>query len=107
MEALAKLRPLFDRRDGTVTAGNSCQITDGAAALLVADSSAAHALEMNTLGFVRSYAYAALDPARMGLGPVYAINAAAQADWDEFVATSTFSRSTRRSRRRCWRASKR
>jgi acetyl-CoA C-acetyltransferase/acetyl-CoA acyltransferase len=75
MEALAKLRPLFDKRDGSVTAGNSCQITDGAAALLVADSSAAKAMDMNVLGYVRSYAYAALDPARMGLGPVFAINA--------------------------------
>ena len=40
MEALAKLKPIFDRRDGTVTVGNSCQITDGAATLLLADAEA-------------------------------------------------------------------
>ncbi len=74
MEALGKLRPIFDKRDGTVTAGNSCQITDGAAALLVGDVSSAKALGGNALGYVRGYAYAALDPARMGLGPVFAIS---------------------------------
>jgi acetyl-CoA acetyltransferase family protein len=74
MEALAKLKPLFDRRDGTVTVGNSCQITDGAATLLVADAEVAHAAGSEVLGFITGYAYAGLDPSRMGLGPVYAIN---------------------------------
>ena len=74
MAALAKLRPLFDRRDGTVTVGNACQITDGAACLLIADGKLARAQGWQVLGHVRGYATAALDPARMGLGPVYAIH---------------------------------
>ncbi|MEX2216558.1 MAG: thiolase family protein [Phycisphaeraceae bacterium] len=73
-EALAKLKPYFDRRDGTVTVGNACQVTDGAAVLLVMESQLARAEGMNVLGYVRGYATAALDPARMGLGPVYAID---------------------------------
>src|SRR5262245_28874431 len=74
IEALAKLKPIFDRRDGTVTVGNSCQVTDGAAAVLVADSELAKAEGLDVLGYVRAYAYAGLDPARMGLGPVFAID---------------------------------
>lgn len=74
IQALAKLKPLFDRRDGTVTVGNACQVTDGAVAMLVADSRVAKAQGMKVLGHVRAYATAALDPARMGLGPVYAID---------------------------------
>jgi acetyl-CoA C-acetyltransferase/acetyl-CoA acyltransferase len=74
MEALAKLKPIFDRRDGTVTVGNSCQITDGAATLLLADAEAARANGSEILGFVSGYAYVGLDPSRMGLGPVYAID---------------------------------
>lgn len=75
MEALAKLRPLFDKRDGTVTAGNSCQVTDGAVSLLATRGDIARAEKRDVLGYVRGYAYAGLDPARMGLGPVYAIDA--------------------------------
>ena len=75
IEALAKLKPIFDRRDGTVTVGNSCQVTDGAAAVLVADAGTRHAPRASdVLGYVRAYAYAGLDPARMGLGPVFAID---------------------------------
>src|SRR5262249_1239396 len=74
MEALGGLKPIFDRRDGTVTVGNSCQVTDGAAMMLVADAAMAKAEGMPILGYVRAYAYAGLDPARMGLGPVYAID---------------------------------
>jgi acetyl-CoA C-acetyltransferase/acetyl-CoA acyltransferase len=74
LEALAKLKPIFDRRDGTVTVGNSCQVTDGAAAVLVADPELAKAEGLDALGYIRSYAYAGLDPARMGLGPVFAID---------------------------------
>src|SRR5258706_7861963 len=74
MEALGKLRPLFDRRDGTVTVGNSCQITDGAASLLLADASFARERGLPILGYLRAYAVAGLDPARMGLGPVFAID---------------------------------
>ena len=74
MEALAKLKPIFDRRDGTVTVGNACQVTDGAVALLMTDEEHAAAEGMEVLGYVRSYACVGLDPARMGLGPVYAID---------------------------------
>jgi acetyl-CoA C-acetyltransferase/acetyl-CoA acyltransferase len=73
MEALAKLKPYFDRRAGTVTAGNSSQITDGAVALLVMTESRAKELGMTPLGFIRSYAFAGVDPHRMGIGPAYAI----------------------------------
>jgi acetyl-CoA C-acetyltransferase/acetyl-CoA acyltransferase len=73
LEALAKLKPIFDRRDGTVTVGNSCQVTDGAASVLAMDADFAHAEGREPLGYVRGYAYAGLDPARMGLGPVFAI----------------------------------
>ncbi len=72
MEALAKLRPVFDREFGTVTAGNSSQITDGAAAVLVMSAEKARELGYEPLGYVRSYAFAGLDPKRMGLGPAYA-----------------------------------
>lgn len=70
---LAKLRPIFDRTTGTVTAGNSSQITDGAAALLVGSERAAQRLGLESLGRLTAYAYAGCDPARMGLGPVHAI----------------------------------
>jgi acetyl-CoA acetyltransferase family protein len=73
LDALARLKPVFDRRDGTVTVGNACQVTDGAAAVLVMDSARADSEGLSPLGYVRAYAYAGLDPARMGLGPVFAI----------------------------------
>ena len=72
MEALAKLKPYFDRRNGTVTVGNACSVTDGAAALLVGDDETAHAWPTPPLGRVRAFAFAGLSPARMGLGPVFA-----------------------------------
>ena len=73
MEALAKLKPVFDRRTGTVTAGNASQITDGAVALLVMTEEKASELGCRPLGILTGYAYAGCDPARMGLGPVFAI----------------------------------
>lgn len=78
MEALAKLRPVFEKPTGTVTAGNASQVTDGAAALLVMRESKAEALGFEPLGVLSGYSYAACDPARMGLGPVYAIAKAQQ-----------------------------
>ncbi len=72
MEALARLKPHFDHRFGTVTAGNSSQITDGAAAVVLASDETVRAMALRPLGWVRSYAAAACDPERMGLGPVFA-----------------------------------
>ncbi len=72
LEALQKLKPYFDRRWGSVTIGNSCQVTDGAAALLIMEANKARELGLMPLGRIRDYAYAGCDPARMGLGPVFA-----------------------------------
>jgi acetyl-CoA C-acetyltransferase/acetyl-CoA acyltransferase len=76
LEALAKLSPVFDRKTGSVTAGNASQITDGAVALLVMSESKAGELGLAPLGCLAGYSYAGCDPARMGLGPVYAIHKA-------------------------------
>ncbi len=73
MASYEKLRPAFDRKFGTVTAGNSSALTDGASALLVMSESKAKALGYTPLGYLRSWAYAALDPAGwMLMGPSYA-----------------------------------
>ncbi len=72
IEALAKLKPIFDKKDGTVTAGNSCPITDGAAALVVTPE--AQLGGRTPLGSIRGYTIAGLDPRRMGLGPAFAIH---------------------------------
>jgi acetyl-CoA acyltransferase len=72
MADLARLKPVFDRRNGTVTAGNSSPLTDGAAALLIMNEEKARAMGYTPLGRIRAYAYAGLDPARMGLGPSFA-----------------------------------
>lgn len=73
MEALAKLKPFFDRRSGTVTAGNSSQITDGAVALLIMTEKKAKKLGLKPLGFMSAYAFAGVEPDRMGIGPAHAI----------------------------------
>ena len=74
LAALGKLKPTFDRRYGTVTPGNSSQITDGAVALLVMTEEKAKELGFKQpLGRLTDYAYTGCDPARMGLGPVSAI----------------------------------
>ncbi len=72
LEALAKLKPFFRPQGGTVTVGNSCQITDGAVALLMMPGEAARAAGRQPLGYLRGYAFAGCDPRRMGLGPVFA-----------------------------------
>ncbi|HEX9287433.1 MAG TPA: thiolase family protein [Thermoanaerobaculia bacterium] len=86
LEALAKLKPYFDRRFGTVTAGNSSQITDGGAATLVMSAKAASAHGFRPLGKVRGFAFVGIEPERMGLGPAVATPLAlkrAGVSWEE------------------------
>jgi acetyl-CoA acyltransferase len=74
LEKLAQLKPVFDRQYGTVTAGNSSPLTDGAASVLMMSEERATALGLKPKALVRSYAYAAVDPAgQLLLGPAYAI----------------------------------
>ncbi|NBX53172.1 MAG: thiolase family protein [Proteobacteria bacterium] len=76
IEDLQKLKPYFQKIDGTVTVGNSSQITDGSAFALVAKESYAKKLQQEfdceILGYIREFEYAGLEPSRMGLGPVFA-----------------------------------
>lgn len=69
MDALAKLKPAF-REGGTVTAGNSSGLNDGAAALLLMEAKTAERVGLRPMAFVRSSASAGVDPSCMGLGPV-------------------------------------
>jgi acetyl-CoA acyltransferase len=62
LEALQALKPVFDRRYGTVTAGNSSPLTDGAAPVIIMSDESAASLSSNPLSYIRTYAYAALDP---------------------------------------------
>ncbi len=72
IEDLAKLKPYFEKVTGTVTVGNSSQVTDGAAFAVVMRESKAKELGLEVLGYLSDFAYAGLDPSRMGLGPVFA-----------------------------------
>ena len=71
-EALAKLRPYFDRHSGTVTPGNACPVTDGAAGVVLASEKMVKALGAKPIGWIDAWAYAALEGKRMGLGPYFA-----------------------------------
>ena len=74
LEALAALKPVFDRRYGTVSAGNSSPLTDGASGVLVMAEAKAKALGYTPLAYVRAYAVAAVDPGWQLLqGPAYAV----------------------------------
>jgi acetyl-CoA C-acetyltransferase len=72
IESLAKLRPVFDRPYGKVTAGNSAQITDGAAWVILASDQAVQEYKLPVLGRLVDVNWAGLNPAQMGLGPVHA-----------------------------------
>jgi acetyl-CoA acyltransferase len=72
LEALAKLKPYFDKKFGTVTVGNACPITDGAAVTIIANEEGLAKLGMKPLARIRNYGFAGLEPERMGLGPVFA-----------------------------------
>lgn len=73
LEKLARLKPAFDRPIGRVTAGNSAQITDGAALLLLASEAAIEHYNLPVMGRVVTSQWSALDPSQMGLGPVHAM----------------------------------
>ncbi len=70
VESLAQLRPAFNPKGGTVTAGTSSQITDGASCMIVMSAERAKALGLEPLAIIRSMAVAGVDPAIMGYGPV-------------------------------------
>ena len=73
IEGYSQLKPAFDRRHGTITAGNASPLTDGASALLIMRESKARALGYAPLGFVKSWAYAAVDPGwQLLMAPVFA-----------------------------------
>lgn len=72
VEKLAKLRPVFDPKIGKVTAGNSAQITDGCAWLILASKQAVQKYKLPVVGQILDSEWAGLDPSQMGLGPVHA-----------------------------------
>lgn len=74
MEKLASLKPFFDKKFGSVTAGNSSQVSDGAALLLLASKEAIKKYNLPVLARIVDTEWAGVDPAEMGLGPVYATN---------------------------------
>ncbi len=79
IEALAALKPVFDRKYGSVTAGNASPLTDGASAVLLMSEERARALGFEPLAYIRSYSYAALDPGeQLLMGPVLAAPVALQ-----------------------------
>jgi acetyl-CoA acyltransferase len=74
LEQLAKLRPVFDKKYGSVTAANSCPVTDGASAMLIMAEEKARALGLEPMGYIKDYAYTAVDPHwQLLIGPTFAI----------------------------------
>ncbi|KAA0891068.1 acetyl-CoA C-acetyltransferase [Pusillimonas sp. ANT_WB101] len=71
-EKLARLKPVFDRPWGNITAGNSSQVTDGAALLILASAATVQHMGLKPIGRIVDVQWAALDPSTMGLGPVFA-----------------------------------
>ncbi|HEX7607472.1 MAG TPA: acetyl-CoA C-acetyltransferase [Usitatibacter sp.] len=96
VEKLAKLKPVFDRTYGNVTAGNSSQVTDGAAMLILASEDVVNEYALKPLGRVVDTNWGALDPSEMGLGPVHAItpllmrNGLTLADMDAIEVNEAF-----------------
>jgi len=89
VEKLAKLKPVFDRTYGNVTPGNSSQITDGAALLVLAAEEVVNEYGLTPLGRIVDANWGALDPAEMGLGPVHAITPMLERNrltWDDIDA---------------------
>ncbi|HHC07455.1 MAG TPA: thiolase family protein [Actinobacteria bacterium] len=73
LEGLAKLEPVFDPEDGTVTAGNASQFADGASATVVTSAERAAKLGLEPLGYFRGFQIGGVDPDEMGIGPVVAV----------------------------------
>ncbi len=78
LEALASLKPVFDPKQGTITAGTASQITDGASAMLLMSAERASALELKPIARIAAMGLAGVDPSVMGIGPVPASAAALQ-----------------------------
>ncbi len=72
MKSLSGLEPFIDSRYGTITAGNSCPVTDGAATILITSRKRARELGYEPMGKITSFGFSGLDPRRMGLGPSFA-----------------------------------
>lgn len=71
LEALGKLKPFFDRENGTITPGNACPITDGAAALVLMNYDKAKSEGREILGTLNAFTFTGCDPKRMGMGPIH------------------------------------
>ncbi|PIP96285.1 MAG: acetyl-CoA C-acyltransferase [Bdellovibrio sp. CG22_combo_CG10-13_8_21_14_all_39_27] len=74
VEGLAKLKPYFDRKSGTVTVANSCPITDGGSALLIVSEDALKKYNLKPMARIIDYHFTGLEPERMGMGPLCAID---------------------------------
>ncbi len=74
VEGLAKMRPYFDKKCGTVTIGNSCPITDGGSMLLLANGDAVKKYNLRPMAKIIDYFFEGLEPERMGMGPLVAMN---------------------------------
>ena len=72
-EGLAKMRPFFDRKSGTVTIGNACPITDGGSMWLMSSESAVEKYQLKPMARMVNFHFAGLEPERMGLGPIPAM----------------------------------
>lgn len=72
IEALSKMKPFFDKKTGSITVANACPLTDGAAMVMLMSRQKAQELGYKPIASIRGYAFAGLEPERMGLGPVYA-----------------------------------
>jgi acetyl-CoA C-acetyltransferase len=74
IEGLAKMKPYFDKKSGTVTVGNSCPITDGGSALLFASEDAVKKYNLKPIAKMTDYHFHGLEPERMGMGPLLAMD---------------------------------
>jgi acetyl-CoA C-acetyltransferase len=74
IEGLAKMRPYFDKKSGTVTVGNSCPITDGGSALLFVSEDAVKKYNLKPMAKLKDFHFHGLEPERMGMGPLLAMD---------------------------------